>query len=254
MPVGRYAGGIEALAAVSDVGDDGRVVDLDVERRGVDPGVPGRVDQRLARRCDQLGQRVIEWRVADDDDLDRDGIGVLDLGGGGPDGVGQVADRVGVGRRVEHRPQGSLLPPGEPDDLPRRLGVALDQRERLQHRIVEVRGEGGALLAADALTSLFGQLRRHADPPRSGDQRDADERDGDGLEAVAQRREIGGRECRRAADHDQDCSYEHAGPAVAVVAGGAERGTRQLSPAGALGVARLTPQQRRAEAADRGAG
>ena len=44
--------------------------------------------------------------------------------------------------------------PREAHDLARIVGAPLHERERLQHRVVQVRGDLGALVGADALAPL----------------------------------------------------------------------------------------------------
>ena len=51
--------------------------------------VLGGVDHRLARGLDLCGQPLVERAVADDHDLHRDAVVVLDLGGGRLDGLGE---------------------------------------------------------------------------------------------------------------------------------------------------------------------
>ena len=101
--------------------------------------------------------------VADRDDLDRHAVVVLDLGRGGLERA-RRALRVGRARRaaVEPRAQLALLAAGERGDLARVVGALLHQRERLQHRVVQVRGDLGALLRADPLGALGGQRRARA--------------------------------------------------------------------------------------------
>ena len=52
--------------------------------------------------------------------------------------------------------------------------AALDERERLQHRVVQVGGDLGALLGADALAPLDAEVAPQAHDPRPEQQRHAD--------------------------------------------------------------------------------
>ena len=65
-------------------------------------------------------------------------------------------------RRSSHAAQLALLHAREPHDLARIVGAALHERERLQHRVVQVRGDLGALVGADALAPLAHELRATA--------------------------------------------------------------------------------------------
>jgi hypothetical protein len=168
---------------------------------------------------------------------------VLDLGG-------MTADRLGEGvgllvlvlaaalRLVEPGPQIALLGAGQPSHLVRVLRVALDQGQGVQHRVVDVGGDFGPLLRADAHQALLGEVLGHPDQIGAREQRDADEDREGGLE---HRAEVG-----RGALED-----EYPGDA-----GGdqqnARRGPQQrertataadLRPAGPPRVVRLAPDQ-----------
>ena len=118
-------------------------VDVDL----LDPGELRGVRHRLARgeheRRRRPGSRR-RWPAR------RDAVQLLDVG----------RDRARARRRarrtrrravvaVEPAAQLALLPPRERRDAPRLLRVPLDQRERLQHRVVHARRDLGALVAAD---------------------------------------------------------------------------------------------------------
>ena len=103
-------------------------------------------------------------RVADDHGLDGDAVGLLDLGGDLLHGGGEGHGRAG-GRGVEPAAELALLRAGEPGDLARVVGGLADEGEGLQHRVVDVRGDVGALLLADVLAPLVLQLGRGAQPP-----------------------------------------------------------------------------------------
>ena len=77
--------------------------------------------------------------------------------------------RLAVG--VEPRAQLALLPPRERRDASRVVRLALDQGERLQHRVVDAGGEVGALLDANAGVALGVALAY--EPPRPRHERRA---------------------------------------------------------------------------------
>ena len=74
-------------------------------------------------------------------------------------------------RRAPIQPgaQLALLGARQARHLARRL-AALDERQRLEHRVVEVRRHLGARLGPDAAAALLDQLAAHAPDPRAGDQ------------------------------------------------------------------------------------
>ena len=177
--------GVEAAAAVAHEDLDRVRLDLHVDVDLVDAGVLGGVHHRLPRRRDERGGVRVELGVADDDRRHPDPVVVLDLAGGGGErggerrvGRSRGTSRVAAGRTVEPRPQLALLAAGEPADLPARrvlAGLLLDQRQRLEHRVVQVRGDVRALLAPDALAALGTELAHQAHPPRHRDDDDAAE-------------------------------------------------------------------------------
>ena len=73
-------------------------------------------------------------------------------------------------------PQLALLAAGQPQHLAGLVGLALDQRERLQHGVVQVRGDLRALGLDDALAALLAEVAHQLEPPRHRDHRDADQR------------------------------------------------------------------------------
>ena len=85
-----------------------------------------------------------------------------------------------VAPAAEPRAQLALLAARERGDLRRVVGALLHERERLEHRVVQVRGDLGALLRADALGALGVERAHEAHDPRREDhaerERD-DERD-----------------------------------------------------------------------------
>ena len=155
---------VEPGSPVADERGGAALVRLDIQRHRRDPGVFGRIHQRLAARRDKGGQLVVEHRVPDDDDLDLDRVVVLDLAGSRSHGVGELA--AGRARPVQQRAQFPLLPAGKSSDLARRVGVALNKRERLQHRVVQMCGKLSPLLRTDALGSLLTELREPAGSTR----------------------------------------------------------------------------------------
>ena len=138
---------------------------------------------------------IIDRDVADHHHVDRDAVGVLDLGRG-TSAAGRPASAV-VRLAVQQAAQFTFLSTGQPGDLARRLRVALDERQRLQHRVVQMGGQFGPLLRPDAFAPLVGQARDGAHPPRPGDQRDAGRGDDHGDEAVAHRADVGADEHER---------------------------------------------------------
>ena len=156
---------------------------------------------------------------------------------------------------VQPGAQVALLGAGEPRHRGSVAGVLLDQGQRLQHRVVQVRREVGALLGAHALGSLGGEVGGQAVDPRpdddgqSGDAEHAGECDvaGGADRAAAQREHHEGGD-------DEGEPGEHAGvrgPATATE----DRldrvdATGRVDPALALRLVGLAPQQRDARGAD----
>ena len=70
----------------------------------------------------------------------------------------------------------ALLAAGERRDLARVVGALLHQGQRLQHRVVQVGGELGALLRADPLGALGGEVAPEPPQERRQDQRQRDAR------------------------------------------------------------------------------
>ena len=145
------------------------VVGLGVDRDLVGARELRRVRHRLARGEHDGAHVVVERAVAAARELDAHAVQLLDLGGR----VRERADER-VARRgavaVEPAAQLALLPPRERGDAARLVGVALDQRERLQHRVVHARGDLGALLDADARRALGVALARELPEPRPDDE------------------------------------------------------------------------------------
>ena len=90
---------------------------------------------------------------------------------------------------VQPGAQLALLAAGQPGDLARLVGVALDQRQRLQHRVVQVRGDVGPLLGADRAPRAPRSGGDQPPPQRRGRQHDADQdhqRRGEAVAGVGQ--------------------------------------------------------------------
>ena len=75
--------GIEAAAPVADEDRDLVLADVDEGRDLVCAGVPRRVRHRLAGGEDERLHPIVDGHVARADELDRDAVQLLDLGGGG---------------------------------------------------------------------------------------------------------------------------------------------------------------------------
>ncbi len=85
------------------------------------------------------------------------------------------------------RAQLPLLHPREPYDLARLLRAPLHERERLQHRVVQVRGHLGAFVGADAFAPLGHERVRKPREAGSDDEREADHDRDDPDERAPQR-------------------------------------------------------------------
>ena len=136
-------------AAVADEHRDLVVGHLDVDVDLLDARELGGVRHRLARG---EHDRAVGRRrgVARARELDAHAGSVLDVGRRGRerrDERGAVVPERPVG--VEPAAQLALLPARERGDAVRLARVPLDERERLEHRVVDARGDVGALLAAD---------------------------------------------------------------------------------------------------------
>ena len=92
-------------------------------------------------------------------------MGVLDRGRDPAQGAGDGA-LVGGLAGVQPGPQVALLGAGQPGDGGAVVGVLLDQGQRLEHRVVQVRGDVGALLGADPLGPLVAQVGGEPVDPR----------------------------------------------------------------------------------------
>ena len=166
---------IEPLAAVAHEHRHALGRDLGVEVGRGRPRVLGGVDQRLAGGGTERGELLVDRGVADDDRVDDQRVVGLDLGHHARDEPGPGAALAHDLRVVEPGPQLALLAAGQPVDRLLVVGVPLDEREGLQHRVVQVRGHAGPLLRADARGALLGARVQQPAPDRRGHQDDADE-------------------------------------------------------------------------------
>ena len=172
--VGRDGVGVEAPAAVAHVGGEGVVFDLDVHVHAVDAGVARRVGGRLPHGGHEGAGGFVEGDVADEHDLDGHLLVVLHLGQLAGEGAAQAGGGGRVGARVvEPVAQLPLLAAGEGGDLPVGPGPVLDQGEGLQDAVVEVGGDLGLLLAADARPPLLGEVVGEAAEPGAEQEGDA---------------------------------------------------------------------------------
>ena len=99
-----------------------------------------RIAQCFARGRDKRLSALVERPVTDAGLLDREPVLVLD----GRDHIAKRRpDRLGVELRLAGHPRAErvFLAPGEPGDGDRVVGLALDERQHLQHGVVQVGGE-----------------------------------------------------------------------------------------------------------------
>jgi len=171
--------------------------------------VLGRVGRRLARSVDQRARALVEGQIPHDYDVDRDAMHALD-----PIGhrIHRFAKHLPVaGRRapVQPRAQLALLRARERRHL-LRAGRALDHRQRLEDRVVQVSGHLGALLGTDPHAPLFTELADKVEDPRPKCETDADRRHQHGKGNVADRPErcVGGEEDSHPGDDHQRADDE----------------------------------------------
>ena len=132
----------------------------------VAPGVLGRVDQRLAGGRAEGGERVVDRGVTDDDRVDDQRVVGLDLGDHAGDEPGPRAALADDLRVVEPGAQLALLAAGQPADRLRVVGVPLDEREGLQHRVVQVRGDRAR--SSDRMRAVRSSARESSSRRQSG--------------------------------------------------------------------------------------
>ena len=143
-------------------------LDLGVQRDHAGAGPLRRVDRRLAGRGEQRVQVVVERAVADGDDLDGHPVPRLDVPLYLPDALDERG-RVPVSERAPLEQPGAqlaFLRPGELDDLLWVVGVPLDKRERLQHRVVHAGGDVGPFLRPGSGLAFQHQVAGDPQPPR----------------------------------------------------------------------------------------
>ena len=199
LPVTGHRRRIEAGAAIAHEDGDLLVRHVRVDVDLLDAGELCRVRHRLARGEHDRGLR---WRITGARELDADAVELLDVGRGGRERRDErravVAERP---RGVEPAAQLALLAPCERGDTTRLARVTLDQRQRLQHRVVHALGHLGALIGADARRALGVALQR--EPP---EQRPANEHEG--ACHGARREQPHGRASALQQEHDAD-AREH---------------------------------------------
>ena len=170
MPVLRNRVRVEALAPVAH--EHGHLVrlDLGVDADLGDPRVLGRVDDRLAGRLDQRGsarppagsrrRRPAGTAIAKSSSTSRARLRDRDA-------RPAAAPRPPHGRRASRAARRSW-PRARRLHLARRLGLLLDQRKRLQHGVVQVGGDLGAFLGADARPAFRVEVTHQPHPQRHG--------------------------------------------------------------------------------------
>ncbi len=216
---GGTAVGIEAGATIAHEHLDALAGELGINGDRRLAGELGGVEHRLARGRKDSVAALLERAVADGHDLDRAAHRRLHLGGRRVQGAGERV--AGLARVAAGQPaaQLALLAAGKRRHLLGVLRAALDQRERLQHRVVQVRPHVGALLGANALGALGREAARQAPPGGSEDQGDRDQH-GERREhrlARGPHRAVGPQEGEPAGEHQRDAE-----PAAAHL-GSAER-------------------------------
>ncbi len=181
-------------------------------------------------------------------------MAVLDRGPDAPEAPSRGA-LVGGLSGVQPGAQVSLLGAGEPCHRGSVAGVLLDQRQCLQHRVVQVGRKIGALLGAHALGALGGEVGGEPVDPRPHDHGQP------GDAEHAGKRDVAGRADRAAAQReddeggdDEDEPGAHAGvrrPAAAPE-DGLDRvdAAGRVDPALTLRLVGLPPQQRDARGGD----
>ena len=151
---------MEPLSAVTDEDRYDVVLHVDVDVDLLDTRELRSVRHRLAC-CED--ERLFRRRVAGARQLDADAVQLLDVG---RDRRERRHERGLIAERpvsVEPTAQLALLAPRESGDPLRFLRVPLDQRQRLQHRVVDARRDLGALVAPDPRRSLGVALE--SEPP-----------------------------------------------------------------------------------------
>ena len=210
LAVGGDVGGIEPLAAVAHEQHDGAGLDLGVERDLRGSGPFGGVDRGFPGRIEEGAEPFGEGTVPHHHHLDRDPVIGLDVALEQSDPLGQdrdvVADGAGRPALEQPGPQLSLLGPGQAHHVLRVVGRALDEGERLQHRVVHVRGHLAPFLGQRPRFTFGHQVADQADPPRPEDDHDG----GDHQQGAAERAQGGG--AGVAQDEHDDAAGGQGGP------------------------------------------
>jgi hypothetical protein len=170
MCLDRHRFRIEAGAPVSD--EDRNLVLADVDEGGdlVRARVLRGVRHRLARGENEGLHPIVHRHVARSDQLDRDAEELLDLGRGGVDRCREAPVVGSPWIWIEPGTQLALLPAGQCRNAARIARLALDERERLQDRVVNASGHLCALLRTDPGGTLGISLGGEPPGPRPEDQ------------------------------------------------------------------------------------
>ena len=196
-----------------------------------------RVDHGLPRGLQCRRQRLVEWALADNNQFDRHAVIVFDFCRDGLEGLAEI--QLLIGRTtVKPGPQLALLAAGQPLHFAWIVDVALDQRERVQHRVMQMCSQFSTFLLADAGTPLGGQFAQRAEPPRTGDDRDACHHHDRCEQSIADLVQLSViREKRGGTSHDETCAADRARHR-----GWARTADRRLAPPCSLGLVCLPPQ------------
>ena len=176
--------------------------------------MPRSVDHRLARRRHERARLELA-HFADRHDLDAHGVLELELARDRAQ-LGREVAREGVGSREEPIAQLALLRAGDAGDLGSGSRAVLDDRESLQHGVMQVRGDLGALLLSSERRAFGRTRRRSGDERRHGEARDAEqhERDADDRDERAGVGERRGKQCEPQHDEERGCESAHDGRAL----------------------------------------
>ena len=176
---------IEAAATVTDEHEDLVITGLREQRHPRNPGVLGRVGQRLLGGADDRFAPAVQRTGPGRDQLDLHGDAVLDV----LDRRDQSADEIvpAASRPAQPGAQATLGMAGQTSHLIRVLCPPLDQRQLLEHDIVHMGGEFGALLRTRPDRALTGEsANRRGDNASEGDDcRGGDGGDGDSFHKPA---------------------------------------------------------------------
>ena len=148
-PVLAYPVEIETLTAITDEDLDPVIVDLGVDVDLVGSRMLGGIDEGLAHRSDQCLDLIRRVAVPHHDHVHRHAALVLDFGRGS--GERCLQRRLGQLLLVKPAPELAFLAASKLRYRLRIVSMALNQRQGLQHRIVQVRRHIGARVGADLL-------------------------------------------------------------------------------------------------------